>query len=133
MNIKEMSTKNLFTGLQSSSKIFQLTNTLENKFFFCSQQKLILLKRYNKKMKSLKFILAFIIFSLHPTKSYPQSALEIVRKSQDLLYAKSSYVEMTMRIIKPDWERKLGMKVWALEPDYAMIYITEPARDKDFS
>ena len=24
----------------------------------------------------------------------------------------------------------MGMKVWALEPDYAIIYITEPARDK---
>ncbi|MCX8105896.1 MAG: outer membrane lipoprotein-sorting protein, partial [Ignavibacterium album] len=44
--------------------------------------------------------------------------------------AKSSYVEMTMTIIKPNWQRKLGMKVWALEPDYAMIFITEPAKDK---
>ncbi len=62
--------------------------------------------------------------------SYSQSAIEIVRKAQDVLYAKSSYVEMTMTIIKPNWQRKMGMKVWALEPDYAMIYITEPARDK---
>jgi outer membrane lipoprotein-sorting protein len=35
-----------------------------------------------------------------------------------------------MTIQKPDWSRTMGMKVWALEPDYAIIYITEPARDK---
>jgi len=71
-------------------------------------------------------VLSVFIFNI----SHPQSAIEIVRKSQELLYAKSSYVEMTMTIVKPNWQRKLGMKVWSLEPDYAMIYITEPARDK---
>ncbi|AFH50839.1 Hypothetical protein IALB_3136 [Ignavibacterium album JCM 16511] len=44
--------------------------------------------------------------------------------------AKSSYTELTMKIIKPDWTREMSMKVWALEPDYALIYITSPARDK---
>lgn len=81
-------------------------------------------------MKTMKLILPFMIIFLLSSQLYSQTAIEIVRKSQDLLYAKSSYVEMTMTIIKPDWQRKLGMKVWALEPDYAMIYITEPARDK---
>lgn len=64
------------------------------------------------------------------TSLFAQSAIEIVKKAQDLLYAKSSYTEMTMTIVKPNWKRSLGMKIWALEPDYAMIYITEPARDR---
>lgn len=37
---------------------------------------------------------------------------------------------MTMNVIKPKWQRRMGMKIWALEPDYALIYITEPARDR---
>lgn len=79
--------------------------------------------------KSLTYLLfgALLIFQ---TLIYSQSAIEIVKKAQDVLYAKSSYVEMTMTIVKPNWQRKMGMKIWALEPDYAMIYITEPARDK---
>lgn len=81
-------------------------------------------------MKTFKLIIPLVIFFLQTKFLFPQSALEIVNKAQDLLYAKSSYVEMTMTIVKPNWQRKLGMKVWALEPDYAMIYITEPARDK---
>jgi outer membrane lipoprotein-sorting protein len=35
-----------------------------------------------------------------------------------------------MQIIKPDWQRTIKMKAWSLEPDYTMIYITEPAKDK---
>lgn len=79
-------------------------------------------------LKSPFLILSFFFASIN--FSFAQSALEIVRKAQDLLYAQSSYSEITMTIIKPEWQRKLGMKIWALEPDYAMIYITEPARDK---
>lgn len=59
-----------------------------------------------------------------------QTAKEIVEKANELMRAKSSYSEFTMEVIKPDWSRKYGMKVWALEPDYALIYVTEPARDK---
>ncbi len=85
---------------------------------------------YKIRIKKLHnfYLLTFII--LNYSNLLSQSAIEIVRKAQDLLYAKSSYVEMTMTIIKPKWQRTLGMKVWALEPDYALIYITEPARDK---
>ncbi|HID38583.1 MAG TPA: outer membrane lipoprotein-sorting protein [Calditrichaeota bacterium] len=59
-----------------------------------------------------------------------QDAKEIVKKSDKLLRAKSSFSEMTMKIVKPDWSRELTMKVWALEPDYALILITKPAKDK---
>lgn len=59
-----------------------------------------------------------------------QNATDIVKKADQLMRASSSYSEITMEIIKPDWSRKMGMKVWALEPDYSLIYITEPARDK---
>lgn len=78
-------------------------------------------------MKPASLILSYLLCI---NLSLAQSANDIVKRAQDLLYAKSSYSEMKMTIIKPDWQRNLGMKVWALEPDYAMIYITEPAKDK---
>ncbi|MCW9065321.1 MAG: outer membrane lipoprotein-sorting protein, partial [Ignavibacteriaceae bacterium] len=62
--------------------------------------------------------------------AFAQDATEIVKKADELMRAKSSYSEIIMKIVKPDWSRQMGMKVWALEPDYSMIYITEPARDK---
>ncbi len=81
-------------------------------------------------MKIHKYISLTLITLFYYKNITPQSAQDIVERAQKLLYSNSSYVEMTMEIIKPDWSRKLGMKIWALEPDFAMIYITTPARDK---
>lgn len=59
-----------------------------------------------------------------------QSAREIVVKANDLMHGKSSVSTAVMEVIKPDWSRKMTTKIWMLEPDYAMILITGPARDK---
>lgn len=76
-------------------------------------------------MKNLIFTLILIY-----STSYSQDAKEIVQKADELIRANSSYSELKMQIVKPDWSRTMGMKAWALEPDYTLIYITEPARDK---
>jgi len=59
-----------------------------------------------------------------------EKALEIVKKANDKFHGKTSYAEATLTVIKPKWSRSLTMKIWALEPDYALILITKPARDK---
>lgn len=79
-------------------------------------------------MKILNTLLAVIILSMN---LYAQeSARDIVEKSNDLIRSQSSYAEFTLKIIKPDWSREIKMKAWSIEPDYSMIYITAPARDK---
>jgi outer membrane lipoprotein-sorting protein len=35
-----------------------------------------------------------------------------------------------MKIVKPDWSREVSIKVWSLEPEFALVLITAPARDK---
>jgi len=72
------------------------------------------------------FFVAIFFLNILPA----QNAREIVRKSDELIRAKSSYSEISMKIIKPDWSREMRMKVWALEPDYTLVLITAPARDK---
>lgn len=59
-----------------------------------------------------------------------QDAREIVKKADELIRANSSYAEMTMQVVKPDWSREMKMKIWSLEPEYALVLITEPAKDK---
>ncbi len=78
----------------------------------------------------MKKIICLIILFTASSFSQAQDATEIVKKADELMRAKSSYSEITMKIVKPDWSREMSMKVWSLEPDYAIIYITEPARDK---
>jgi outer membrane lipoprotein-sorting protein len=59
-----------------------------------------------------------------------QDAKEIIEKANELIRAKSSYTEMTMTVVKPDWSREMAMKIWSLEPDFALVLITAPAKDK---
>ena len=61
---------------------------------------------------------------------FAESAKEIVRKANELIRANSSYSELTMENVKPDWSRELEMKIWSLEPDYSLILMTKPAKDK---
>jgi len=62
--------------------------------------------------------------------SQAQDATGIVKKADELIRSKSSYTEMTMKIVKPSWSREMEMKIWALEPDYALVYIEASAKDK---
>ncbi len=83
-------------------------------------------------MKYFQFVLLLLLFwfwGSAPLKA-DQKATEIVKKSNDLLRGTSSISTATLTIIKPKWKRSLTMKIWALEPDYALILITKPARDR---
>ncbi len=72
----------------------------------------------------------FATVLLVPTLALAQDARDIVRKANDLMRGKSTYSEITMTIVKPEWSRSIAMKVWALEPDYSLVYVTDPARDR---
>ncbi len=76
------------------------------------------------------FILIFLFPFISQSTAFSQNATDIIKKADELMRAKSSYTELTMKIIKPNWNREMSMKVWALEPNYALIYISAPARDK---
>jgi len=61
---------------------------------------------------------------------YSQTALEIIRKADEKMRGNSNRSEMTMTIVRPDWQREVTMKGWALGTEYSLILITGPARDK---
>ena len=75
-------------------------------------------------------VIGLLCFSIQPASAEDLSAKEIVVKANDLLRGKSSSSTAIMTVIKPDWSRNITTKIWMLEPDYAMILITEPAKDK---
>lgn len=43
---------------------------------------------------------------------------------------KSSYAEAVMRIVRPDWTREIGMKMWSMDSDKSLVLVISPARDK---
>jgi outer membrane lipoprotein-sorting protein len=77
----------------------------------------------------IALLMALAITSL-PALAFSQSAKEIVNKANELLHGKSSTAIATMTVIKQDWTRQMSTKLWMLEPDYAMILLTAPAKDR---
>lgn len=80
-------------------------------------------------VKRVLLVAGVIILALS-SKGMAETAYDIIQKSEDLIRAKSSISEMTMQVVKPDWSRTVSMKAWALEPDYSLILITKPAKEK---
>ena len=58
------------------------------------------------------------------------SATAIVRKADEKFNGeKSSYSFMSMKVIRPDWQRTIEFKSWTLGNDYALALITAPAKE----
>ena len=77
-----------------------------------------------------RLFLAVSIITVFAGAMFAQDAKEIVRKANDLMRGTSTYSEISMTIVKPEWSRTIAMKVWAVEPDFSLVYVTEPARDR---
>ena len=78
---------------------------------------------------SIYFAISCLVY-IFATNLNAETPKQIVQKANDLLRGKSSISELSMKIIKPDWSRTMDMKVWALEPDFALVLITSPAKDR---
>lgn len=92
---------------------------------------LIFFRRRLGKPWLLRLGLAVLFFALLlPASGFGETAREIVFKANDLMHGSSSTSTAVMTVVKPDWSREMTTKLWMLEPDYAMILITAPAKDK---
>lgn len=78
----------------------------------------------------MKFGFIPVIILLGAVMIFAESAKDVVAKADELIKSKSSYSEMKMSVIKPDWSREIEMKTWALEPEFALVLINAPAKDK---
>jgi outer membrane lipoprotein-sorting protein len=57
-------------------------------------------------------------------------ATEIVRRADRHLRGNTSFTELTMRLVRPDWSRELTMKSWTRGTRLSLILVTAPARDR---
>lgn len=81
-------------------------------------------------MIMIRFLL-WMTLGLTPLLSLGQNPRQILQESENRRRGvESSYSEMTMEIIRPDWTRTMSLKSWSKGDDYALILVTAPARDK---
>ncbi|MGD0337523.1 MAG: outer membrane lipoprotein-sorting protein [Bacteroidota bacterium] len=77
-------------------------------------------------MKILSTILFFIIFY---SPLFPQSAQEIIRKSENLIKGKSCQGTFIMTVMTPDYSRRMEMESWWVGNDKALIVIKSPKKE----
>jgi hypothetical protein len=58
------------------------------------------------------------------------SAKDVIRMSDSTMRGTSSYAEITMSIVKPEWSRDMSLKAWSLGDDYGIVLVTAPSRDR---
>ncbi len=75
-------------------------------------------------------LMTFCLLIVISSTAIGQNATEIIEKANEKMQGESSEVEMTMQIVRPNWERSVSMKAWSLDQDYSLILITAPARDE---
>jgi len=81
-------------------------------------------------MKTKKVIVFLLVMAFGSLTAQAQDAQEIVKKANDLLRGQSNESVMTMKIIRPKWERTLKFKGWSKGNEYSLIYVLEPAKEK---
>ncbi len=79
-------------------------------------------------MKKLLSLLLFLAIFIMNTQG--QDAKEIVKKADEKMQGLSNYAVMTIKIIRPTWQREMKMRSWSLGTEYSMIIIDEPKKDK---
>ncbi len=75
--------------------------------------------------------LPFLVSVISSLTSFSQDATEIVIKANDKMNGeKSSYSIMSMKIIRPTWERTISFKTWTMGTQYSLALVTAPAKEK---
>ena len=65
-----------------------------------------------------------------PSQDPLPDATALIERVDRHMRGKTQYAEMTMKVVRPDWERETSMKIWMKGRDYSLVVVTAPPRDK---
>lgn len=69
-----------------------------------------------------------LLVAMQPSQDL--TAKDIVKKADDNMRGNTSQADITIKIIRPTWDREMNMKAWSKGDDYSMILVTSPAKEK---
>lgn len=77
------------------------------------------------------FIVSFFLISLPRVQAQELTAKEILKNAEDNWQGEESSVgNMTMKIVRENWDRTITMKNWIKGRNYALTLIQSPAKEK---
>lgn len=77
----------------------------------------------------MRFILTLLFLHVVSVAS-SQTALDIIKKVDELQRGESSYTEMKIITERPKWSREMEMKAWSKGENLGLVLLTAPAKDK---
>src|SRR4030043_2173172 len=79
----------------------------------------------------MKALTLFVASAILQPFIMAQDATELVKRADEKMRGeKSSYNVMSMKIVRPTWERNITFKSWSLGTELSMVYVTAPAKEK---
>jgi outer membrane lipoprotein-sorting protein len=83
------------------------------------------------KIKLAKTLLPVVFLGILYSQSQAQNATEIIKRADDKMRGeKSSYSVMSMKIVRPTWERTVTFKSWSKGTEMSLVLITAPAKEQ---
>jgi len=78
-----------------------------------------------------KIIMSVTLILIAASLIYSQDAKEIVRRADAKMKGEQSSIsQMTMKIVRPTWERIVSFKSWSKGTTYSLVLISAPAKEK---
>lgn len=82
------------------------------------------------RVTALRAIVGTLLMASLRIEASPSDALEIARKLDNLYRSNSSFSEVEMEIVTPDWTRTLDMQIWTAGIDKTLVRILAPKKDR---
>jgi outer membrane lipoprotein-sorting protein len=77
-----------------------------------------------------RFLALLLLLSSAIHQAGAQDAREIVRRADAKSRGKTSTAEITIKVIRKDWEKDMDMRTWSKGNDKAMVLVTAPAKER---
>lgn len=78
-------------------------------------------------------VYVIIFFFVNPVTIKQQqdlTAKDIVKRADEYMRGKTSQADITIKIIRPSWQREMNIIAWTKGDDYSMILIKSPAKER---
>ena len=73
------------------------------------------------------------LFAAHPALAQEESALDIIRKADELTRGDTQEGTYRMTIVRPDWERTMVFEYWSEGTEKSFIRVKEPVKERGVS
>ena len=118
------------TTTRGDGKGKKAADNMGNLYYYCLNQENDIRKRRMTRFIGLSLLLILSAGGNSILAGQSLTAREVIRRADEKFSGeKSSYTVMSMKVIRPEWERTVEFRTWVMGRDFAISLITSPPRE----